>query len=91
MTFANVSREEALLREAISRQPNTALLSIILTFGTFFIAEYLKKFRNSHFLGRSVSVVCEAFFNAGDINDYVSMAYHIDVNYVAEHDSVSEF
>lgn len=34
--------------------PNTAFLSMILTFGTFLIAHYLKNFRNSHFFGRSV-------------------------------------
>ncbi|CAH1788172.1 unnamed protein product [Owenia fusiformis] len=34
-------------------QPNTALLSVILTFGTFFIAYFLKQFRNSKFLGRN--------------------------------------
>lgn len=34
--------------------PNTALLSLILTCGTFLMAHYLKNFRNSQFLGRSV-------------------------------------
>ncbi|ELT89578.1 hypothetical protein CAPTEDRAFT_221709 [Capitella teleta] len=34
--------------------PNTALLSLILCFGTFLIAYFLKQFRNSKFLGRSV-------------------------------------
>merc|ERR1719427_2618552 len=33
-------------------QPNTALLSMILMFGTFFIAYFLRIFRNSQFLGR---------------------------------------
>ncbi|XP_055236482.1 anion exchange protein 3 isoform X5 [Gorilla gorilla gorilla] len=32
-------------------QPNTALLSLILMLGTFFIAFFLRKFRNSRFLG----------------------------------------
>jgi HCO3- transporter family len=36
-------------------QPNTALLCFILALGTFFIAYYLRQFRNSKFLGRSVS------------------------------------
>ena len=36
-------------------QPNTALLSTILCLGTFCIAYLLKIFRNSKFLGRSVS------------------------------------
>jgi hypothetical protein len=34
--------------------PNTALLSAILMFGTFFIAYFLRIFRNSKFLGRNV-------------------------------------
>lgn len=36
-------------------QPNTAFFCTILTLGTFAIAYYLKMFRNSKFLGRSVS------------------------------------
>ncbi|XP_033100503.1 sodium bicarbonate cotransporter 3-like [Anneissia japonica] len=35
--------------------PNTALLSIILTLGTFFVAYFLRNFQNSTFLGRTVS------------------------------------
>ena len=35
-------------------QPNTALLSLLLMFGTFAIAQYLRYFRNSKFLGRRV-------------------------------------
>jgi len=35
-------------------QPNTALLSFILMFGTFFIAYFLRNFRNSQFLGRTI-------------------------------------
>lgn len=34
-------------------QPNTALLSMILMFGTFFIAYFLRIFRNSKYLGRN--------------------------------------
>lgn len=34
--------------------PNTALMSTILMLGTFLIAFFLRKFRNSKFLGRSV-------------------------------------
>lgn len=37
-------------------QPNTALFCTILTLGTFGIAYYLRIFRNSQFLGRSVSI-----------------------------------
>nr|CAD7412091.1 unnamed protein product [Timema poppensis] len=35
-------------------QPNTALFCFILSLGTFFIAYYLRQFRNSKFLGRNV-------------------------------------
>lgn len=37
-------------------QPNSALFCTILTLGTFSIAYYLRIFRNSQFLGRSVSI-----------------------------------
>ena len=37
-------------------QPNTALFAIILTFGTFFISFFLRIFRSSRFLGRTVSI-----------------------------------
>ena len=36
-------------------EPNTALLSFILMFGTFMIAYGLKIFRTSHYFGRTVS------------------------------------
>ena len=36
-------------------EPNTALLSLILMFGTFMIAYGLKIFRTSHYFGRTVS------------------------------------
>lgn len=35
-------------------QPNTALLSLILMLGTFFIAFFMRKFKNSRFLGGKV-------------------------------------
>ncbi|XP_077473107.1 anion exchange protein 3 [Stigmatopora argus] len=35
----------------IQNQPNTALLSLVLMMGTFFLAFFLRKFRNSRFLG----------------------------------------
>lgn len=37
----------------VRNQPNTALFCTILALGTFFIAYYLRQFRNSKFLGRS--------------------------------------
>nr|XP_014341472.1 PREDICTED: anion exchange protein 3 isoform X1 [Latimeria chalumnae] len=36
---------------AVKMQPNTALLSLILMLGTFLIAFFMRKFRNSRFLG----------------------------------------
>jgi len=38
-------------------QPNTALLSTILMLGTFFLAYFLKEFRNSIFLGERVRIL----------------------------------
>jgi hypothetical protein len=45
-------------------EPNTALLSTILIFGTFLIAYFLRIFRNSRFLGRSVSIPSNSFICA---------------------------
>ncbi|BES98106.1 Band 3 cytoplasmic domain [Nesidiocoris tenuis] len=39
--------------EPVVDEPNTALFCTILALGTFFIAYYLRQFRNSKFLGRS--------------------------------------
>ena len=41
---------------AVKQEPNTALLSAILMFGTFFIAYFLRIFRNGKYLGRTVSL-----------------------------------
>ncbi|XP_014668379.1 PREDICTED: band 3 anion transport protein-like isoform X2 [Priapulus caudatus] len=43
-----------LSQEPIKNQPNTALMSTVFMLGTFFLANYLKNFRNSKFLGRSL-------------------------------------
>lgn len=40
----------------VQNQPNTALLSLVLMMGTFFVAFFLRKFRNSRFLGGKVIV-----------------------------------
>ncbi|XP_074514404.1 anion exchange protein 3 isoform X1 [Sebastes fasciatus] len=37
--------------DTLLSQPNTALLSMVLMIGTFFVAFFLRKFRNSRFLG----------------------------------------
>jgi len=44
---------EALPFDKRGPQPNTALLSAILMFGCFFIAYFLRLFRNSQYLGRN--------------------------------------
>jgi len=41
--------------DQIYKQPNTALLSLVLMIGTFFVAFFLRKFRNSRFLGGKVT------------------------------------
>ncbi|XP_063411589.1 band 3 anion transport protein-like [Mytilus trossulus] len=60
-TFANDSFQEEteddthnkyLYYKEFKNRPNTALMSTILTFGTFLIAYFLRIFRNSKFLGR---------------------------------------
>lgn len=53
-SFDNVTCAPPLFRKY--GYPNTALLSVILTGGTFLLAFLLKKFRNSKFLGRNVSI-----------------------------------
>lgn len=40
--------------DKVVNQPNTALLSMILCFGTFFIAYSLRSFKTSKFLGKHV-------------------------------------
>lgn len=40
--------------EQVLSQPNTALLSLVLMMGTFFLAFFLRKLRNSRFLGGKV-------------------------------------
>ncbi|XP_051565196.1 anion exchange protein 3-like [Myxocyprinus asiaticus] len=41
----------SVIEEPILNQPNTALLSLVVMMGTFFLAFFLRKFRNSRFLG----------------------------------------
>ena len=40
---------------AVIQEPNTALLSTLLMFGTFAVAYALRAVKGSHFLGRTVS------------------------------------
>ncbi|XP_062415114.1 anion exchange protein 2b isoform X2 [Pungitius pungitius] len=46
---ATLALGNATLPAAVLNQPNTALLSLVLMAGTFFIAFYLRKFKNSAF------------------------------------------
>merc|ERR1719471_2756295 len=55
MSLAAMEEEDVLycdIDKPRGPQPNTALLSAILMFGTFFIAYFLRIFRNSQFLGK---------------------------------------
>lgn len=57
--MAVYSSEDPLLDDQygpIYNQPNTALLSLVLMMGTFFVAFFLRKFRNSRFLGGKVNL-----------------------------------
>lgn len=49
--------------EHVFNQPNTALLSLVLMMGTFFVAFFLRKFRNSRFLGGKVPCFTESLKN----------------------------
>lgn len=42
--------------EYVINQPNTSLLSLVLMMGTFFLAFFLRKLRNSRFLGGKVLI-----------------------------------
>lgn len=53
--YANLSSGNETIVKPVEplNQPNTFLLCVILTFGTFFIANLLRTFRNSNLLGRT--------------------------------------
>ncbi|KAF2358899.1 Bicarbonate transporter eukaryotic [Trinorchestia longiramus] len=54
-TLVNGTNANGVFVDSVGQpQPNTALLSLILMFGTFFIAFKLKRFRNSKYLGRGI-------------------------------------
>lgn len=52
-SFSTNNTEVIISHAAPANEPNTALFCTILALGTFFIAYYLRHFRNSKFLGRS--------------------------------------
>ncbi|XP_041120373.1 anion exchange protein 3-like isoform X3 [Polyodon spathula] len=51
LEYINLSDVAKTTESSVGMQPNTALLSMVLMLGTFFIAFFLRKFRNSRFLG----------------------------------------
>ncbi|XP_028291101.1 anion exchange protein 3 isoform X2 [Gouania willdenowi] len=59
----------------IFNQPNTALLSLVLMIGTFFIAFFLRKFRNSRFLGGKARRII------GDFGIPISILFSVLVDY----------
>ncbi|XP_051839433.1 anion exchange protein 3 isoform X2 [Antechinus flavipes] len=63
------------------KQPNTALLSLILMLGTFFIAYFMRKFRNSRFLAGKVRRIIGDFGVPISILVMVSLDYFIIDNY----------
>uniref|UniRef100_A0A182P114 Anion exchange protein n=1 Tax=Anopheles epiroticus TaxID=199890 RepID=A0A182P114_9DIPT len=70
---------DLLIREdegGLRNQPNTALFCTILTFGTFSLAYYLKHFRNSRFLGRTVRRAL------GDFGVPIAIAIFVLVDYM---------
>nr|XP_020477259.1 anion exchange protein 3-like isoform X2 [Monopterus albus] len=61
--------------DPIINQPNTALLSLVLMMGTFFVAFFLRKFRNSRFLGGKVRRII------GDFGIPISILVSVLVDY----------
>ncbi|XP_061083071.1 anion exchange protein 3 [Conger conger] len=73
--FVNLSQEMGLLNAPVLNQPNTALLSLVLMLGTFFVAYFLRKFRNSRFLGGKARRVI------GDFGIPISILLSVIVDY----------
>ncbi|XP_068561233.1 anion exchange protein 3 isoform X2 [Cebidichthys violaceus] len=61
--------------DLIYNQPNTALLSLVLMIGTFFVAFFLRKFRNSRFLGGKARRII------GDFGIPISILFSVLVDY----------
>uniref|UniRef100_A0A3B3SWA0 Anion exchange protein n=1 Tax=Paramormyrops kingsleyae TaxID=1676925 RepID=A0A3B3SWA0_9TELE len=57
-------------------QPNTALLSLVLVLGTFFVAFFFRKFRNSRFLGGKARRII------GDFGMPISILCSVIVDYI---------
>ncbi|KAK9537913.1 hypothetical protein VZT92_005488 [Zoarces viviparus] len=61
--------------DPIYNQPNTALLSLVLMIGTFFVAFFLRKLRNSRFLGGKARRII------GDFGIPISILFSVVVDY----------
>nr|XP_061799791.1 anion exchange protein 3-like [Nerophis lumbriciformis] len=62
-------------QQDVQNQPNTALLSLVLMMGTFFLAFFLRKFRNSRFLGGKARRII------GDFGIPISILISVFVDY----------
>ncbi|XP_076602325.1 anion exchange protein 3 isoform X2 [Chaetodon auriga] len=77
--------------DPIFNQPNTALLSLVLMMGTFFVAFFLRKFRNSRFLGGKARRIIGDFGIPISILLSVLLDYHITDTYTQKLDVPSGF
>ncbi|KAL7882022.1 hypothetical protein AOLI_G00088710 [Acnodon oligacanthus] len=68
--------DSVLIEGPILNQPNTALLSFVLMLGTFFVAFFLRKFRNSRFLGGKARRII------GDFGIPISILLSVVVDYL---------
>ncbi|XP_061547269.1 anion exchange protein 3 [Phycodurus eques] len=75
----------------IQNQPNTALMSLILMMGTFFVAFFLRKFRNSRFLGGKARRIIGDFGIPISILVSVLVDYSITDTYTQKLDVPSGF
>uniref|UniRef100_A0A3Q2ZIA7 Anion exchange protein n=1 Tax=Hippocampus comes TaxID=109280 RepID=A0A3Q2ZIA7_HIPCM len=75
----------------VQNQPNTALLSLVLMMGTFFVAFFLRKFRNSRFLGGKARRIIGDFGIPISILVSVLVDYSITDTYTQKLDVPSGF
>uniref|UniRef100_A0AAR2KWC3 Anion exchange protein n=1 Tax=Pygocentrus nattereri TaxID=42514 RepID=A0AAR2KWC3_PYGNA len=74
--FPEAPEHSVLIEGPILNQPNTALLSFVLMLGTFFVAFFLRKFRNSRFLGGKARRII------GDFGIPISILLSVVVDYL---------
>uniref|UniRef100_A0AAY4DX15 Anion exchange protein n=1 Tax=Denticeps clupeoides TaxID=299321 RepID=A0AAY4DX15_9TELE len=70
-----ICSSDAMTEAPVHNQPNTALLSLVLMLGTFFVAFFLRKFRNSRFLGGKARRII------GDFGIPISILFSVIVDY----------